>query len=683
MAEQDPQQFTAPTEAVTPTPYGWETVDAGLTLPTETGWWSIPQEAVLVADNAKNKRLREERTQAMLGVIEAVIPLPTDDMLHATAQRTQEWLVSKFTDGMTAQEKYYAFLNLGKKNEQRHRVGLANTLADKGIPIDSASTWIAAAYEGVRAITSSGEVISTYEIGNVINIADTLEELATANEVLRAWGSRFVEGNSAPTAIAASREATRLIYDLSGKGRSDTPKKFTSEEILALNSVFMDLSEAKYAGPTGENSPMLYDATERFKDGAISWRDTHNAKVGIDVLKQTLPLYETEDPKVVTRYVESISEYARNHVINDKSLVGWTKNLLPAMLRRDPQVETLVRGGNITGMRRGDFGILDYIVHAYGSEVTPAHINALVMISRGLPASDFARLEQNRKDALLLAGDFGILLDLIHDQRPGVNDVVAAMRDYYVTKDPSELEVAMDRTDYLKTDKRSREWVLNLESYDKDSGNGDETLIDVVCRVEGNTRSIDVQVPDTKDEIMHEILQRVDAGEPEALGEAFAHLNHSLLEKVQAGEIGIEPDDIKVISWMEHQGFKKLQGLEYEEQVGVANEEWFKQVLLFQELTASTGFNAVDFEKFMHSVENAQHAHDSLKLVAQHAQERAKELADAYIANGWGEKTGAIWSGNIMHELAGLGDLRRAKSAALGRHLAEIARPMRERYRGD
>ena len=75
------------------------------------------------------------------------------------------------------------------------------------------------------------------------------------------------------------------------------------------------------------------------------------------------------------------------------------------MIKGSQDVNILQRGGNIWGMRKGNFGVADFTTHCYAVKINPPNLNNLIMIAKEVPTTDSARFEQNRIDALINEAD--------------------------------------------------------------------------------------------------------------------------------------------------------------------------------------------------------------------------------------------------------------------------------------
>jgi hypothetical protein len=271
------------------------------------------------------------------------------------------------------------------------------------------------------------------------------------------------------------------------------------------------------------------------------------------------------------------------------------------------------------------------------------------------------------------------------------------MVDYYQNGDKSRLELLLPKTGgYLGSEERQA-MILDRDNYEmevEEIVNGEKRkvrAIDVLKRLAENTKPVAVKPPVTSDKTLNELMSalltqstRIQGVSPELLGQTYDYVNGRLVEMINRGEVGIEPAMVTALAWLERQGFYVLQKMNYEDQLGAFKKRWFHSVLLFQELTASpNNYSQAEFQEFIDHVVKSQDDREAYRLVSKRILENLSVLARKYKAEGKAERAGALWSGNIAHELIGLTDLKPASTAYGKRHREERLRPESERLRGD
>lgn len=477
-----------------------------------------------------------------------------------------------------------------------------------------------------------------------------------------------------------------------GAGRYPPPL-IKKEEVEAKVLLYKEAKEFTYSLPpefkpdnitrgeigeiTGGKGAAAHELNSRMPNMLSYSQNPENFKIFFQIFKDC---YEKTDPILAQKFLDVIADYARNHNLTEQSIKGFEDKLLPALRDGDSQVEVLKRSGNIWGMEKGDFGIADFVCCAYGSEANPKDINLLLMALREVPTTNLSKLEQNRKDAFILCVPFGALRDLIHDQNPFVHKVVKAMLDYYTTNDKSELLRLLPLTKgYLGPQSRQDE-ILDLGRYN-------EEVVDTLKRVEKNTQPVEEIPPVTSDEELNKMMNELsekDSVWASLLEKAFDRVNSYLESMQDRKEVGIEPNMVLAIAWLERQGHRAIKEMPYEDQVSAYKMSWFHSTLEFQELTSSAHpFDKKDFEEFTKNLSGIGDYKEAYKLVMERVLKNISGLSDIYRQSGKPDIIGALWSGNLTHELIALVDPKETNSTYWKRYRKEQETPLDLRNTGD
>lgn len=522
-----------------------------------------------------------------------------------------------------------------------------------------------------------GQDVDLSIVGNFAHIAESFERGKLYQQLAEQWKAKFLAGVSGDNFEERKRIFIGLVTDLSGVTRSPRPPERSIKETIDLFDSISEVYDYVYLENPNPNKGILQKLVLGARNIGLCRNDADQVRRFFRTLKNIEGL---EDQELAERFLNTVGRYASSHGLTDEAEEGLQKKLLPAIQSNDPQVEILLRGGNIWGMHPGDFGAGDFIVHAYTLRITPAHINELLITLRGIPATDLARLEQNRLDGLTLAAPFGALRDFLHDQRPYAHEVIEAMVAYYDAGDNKQLLSVLGKTDpgYLGSEDR-RAKLLDRSRYDTptaerraDGNLQKETVkpIDVLRRLNENTKPIGDIPPVTSDEAFNKLLQRlVEDNDKTQLQKALDYASNKLITMMQKEEVGIEPNLILTFAFLDKKCFQTLQKLKYEDQAGAYKENWFASILRFQGLTASAdNYSETDFQDFVARVKNSSSMEEAYGLVSGRILEHLYALVKIYKGKGR-EDTGFLWSGNTSHELIGLTELKPAQTE-IGRRTA-------------
>lgn len=311
---------------------------------------------------------------------------------------------------------------------------------------------------------------------------------------------------------------------------------------------------------------------------------------------------------------------------------------------------------------------------------------------------EYAKYEQNRKDALSLRPLFGGLRDFIHDQRPNVHQVIDSMVKYYDTGDDSRLRAVIEEspsTGYVVL-RNSAPAILDRSLYDapviEKIGSEEHNVkaIDVLRRVQANTVPVPDEPPITTDDELNKRIAQIVSGRKSGqiskddLNEALQYTNQRLVDMMTTHAVGIEPETVQALSWLERQSYTVLQNLTFEEQVRAYRSDWFHSILQFQELTMSPDmYSDVAFNNFITRVDR-EYTIGAYELIGRHTLRNVDSLGTSFRNGGQSDKADALLTGNIAHELAGLIDLREPTTPEGERYKNEfLTKPESERLKGD
>lgn len=143
-------------------------------------------------------------------------------------------------------------------------------------------------------------------------------------------------------------------------------------------------------------------------------------------------------------------------------------------------------------------------------------------------------------------------------------------------------------------------------------------------------------------------------------------------------EVGIEPNYIQTLAWVDRKVFEQLQSLTYEDQTGAYKQDWFISILQFQELTSSPkDFDKDEFDNFIQQLKGSSSSEQAYKLIGMRILLNINTLARKYKHEGI-EDVGALWSGNTSHELIGLINPRSAETEQGRKRIKEYVHRQQE-----
>ena len=401
-----------------------------------------------------------------------------------------------------------------------------------------------------------------------------------------------------------------------------------------------------------------------------------------------------DDDRKITNYGTRegvLKTYVKYHGIKTGTVKGFRDVIFPLMEQDDSEVGPIIEGGNAYGIVAGEYGIADYVEECLLSSYEPKDIDRLIRIYHEMPTSDYNKFEQNRKDAARLEGTIISGRDFIHDERPGVNEVLVAMRDYYENRDSDDGDRYKSRLEELENKYHFHVLpnALNLETYEKPIekmgeyasnakvGSPEETAFDILNRLIENTRPNLLEAPKTKNAELNELMERISPVLNERTGEvlvdfdkvgtAVAKMNEILLQN--KGKQGIYPSMVSAIAFLDKMSAYALRGVGRKDLQELPFDPKFKEMVRFSQLTSSMEYNENDFEnKYRQIVDKFSEAYgdddvDSLKIVegyqvlSQQILKNVQGLSKNYASKSVTARfSDAVWSGNLSDELIGLFD---------------------------
>ncbi len=400
-----------------------------------------------------------------------------------------------------------------------------------------------------------------------------------------------------------------------------------------------------------------------------------------------------ESGNKITKYdtkSQVLSRYVRGHGIKPSTIKGFKDIVFPLMEQKDDEVLPIIEGGNAYGTTIGMYGIADYTEECLLSSYNPGEIDRLIRIYHEIPTSDYKKFEQNRKDAARLQGTIIGGRDFIPDERPGTNEMLAAIKDYYNHRNSDDSANYKFRLAELED--KYHFGVLpnafNVEAYEKpieymseynraEEGNKDETALDILNRLIENTRPNLLEAPKTKNEELNKLMENISPTMNERTGEvlvdfdkvgtAVAKINEILLQN--KGKQGIYPSTVSAIAFLDKMSAHALRNASRKDLQELPFDPKFKEMVRFSQLTSSIEYNENDFEnKYQQIVDKFSEAYgdddvDSLKIVegyqvlSQQILKNVQGLSKNYASRSATARfSDAVWSGNLSDELIGLFD---------------------------
>lgn len=451
-------------------------------------------------------------------------------------------------------------------------------------------------------------------------------------------------------------------------------------------------SLAKYSAEAFSDKSKEYKIIQGLKSGieGIS-KNEDSGRLFDGYMNYYDELVESDDK--ITKYdtkSEVLSRYVRNHGVEPSTIKGFKDIVFPLMEQKDDEVLPIIEGRNAYGATIGMYGVADYTEECLLSSYNPGEIDRLIRIYHEIPTSDYKKFEQNRKDAARLQGTIIDGRDFIHDERPGTNEMLVAIKDYYNHRNSDDSANYKFRLEELED--KYHFGVLpnafNIEAYEKpieymsehnraEEGNVNETALDILNRLIENTRPNLLETPKTKNEELNGLMGSISPTMNERTGEvlvdfdkvgtAVAKMNEILLQN--KGKQGIYPSTVSAIAFLDKMSAHALRNASTKDLQELPFDPKFKEMVRFSQLTSSIEYNENDFEnKYRQIVDRFSDAYgdngvdlskivEGYQVLSQQILKNAQGLSKNYASKSVTARfSDAVWSGNLSDELIGLFD---------------------------
>lgn len=380
-----------------------------------------------------------------------------------------------------------------------------------------------------------------------------------------------------------------------------------------------------------------------------------------------------------------LHRYFWTHGMDAEKERGFRENVFPNLEAGEPETEIIRMMTNAWGMRYGDYGIADWTCECLVREVNPKNTCDLLLGMRELPTVDYYKFEQNRMDAIALQGTVIAGRDFIHDQRPGVHELLAQMLEYYDSQGDEThalRKIALEETLAERLNSADGgyyrglpERALNLGNYDYQvqatvtgvtaGREYNEPAVEILRRLVKNTDLEIALPPATKDEYLNGLMADTLLFKNAATGEIMAdfgqvgrlveYMNQQLIGL--QGNLGMWPSMVKAIAWTERAATYAMRGITAKEWRELPWDSNFREMMKFQNLTmCGEKFDEGEFEEFWQKM-RSEAAEDYPKNVAkgyvslqQRMAEQIGRLSEGYLKQGFSRRTPGLRSGNLVHE---------------------------------
>lgn len=290
-------------------------------------------------------------------------------------------------------------------------------------------------------------------------------------------------------------------------------------------------------------------------------------------------------------------------------------NVIPAI--QNGSNKYLCSVGNMFGADFIDYGSSGFSFKCLTTKFTPYNITRLCRIAEQIPSIDNERFEKIRMDAIYIDDVFPTLRSYVHNQGKYAHRILKRMDAYYnAMQDPDKddpafrkkrLEQAIDEiNDSDRGYNFDKERYLNPQNYLKavHTDGKTEKVFEVLHRLTANTTPKTLTTPKTSDSRLNAYFEKINEHNQypfhahNIFGEYLGYFNNMLIDSIDKQEYGISHNMINTILWTERKAFNILESMDAGYQLGAFKEDWFKNIIMFYELTNSASASKFDRKEF-------------------------------------------------------------------------------------
>lgn len=464
--------------------------------------------------------------------------------------------------------------------ELDERADVAKQLMGSPLPKHERAELLTSCVETTRIISDPSIGIMMEDVAKIVHASPNLELARSYRRLAQQWRDARILDVDTDQAFERREDFLQLLTILSRIKKPDRPTP-SLEELEPDYEPIAQLYTATYEDP--ERFSTIRDSYIATRDRLEEPRKYCDRVFNTFRVTQAAVIHAESDPGLVQAIETSLSRYSYKEV-DDKQRQGIINNLIPALATHDSQTDIL--RNNQAHIRSPSSGA-EFVYRSYTYDISPPHLSELLSRYKLIPTFDAQRHTQNRLDGLTLSESFGNLRDAVHEQESGVHEAIEAMVHYYDSGDESVLRPAVKLFGTSVADRQSYDAEVPEQKVDVLSGHTYSSAplqpiaqIDVLRRLEKNTQPVDDLPPATSDVDLNAYMNllhgaRTATDRRSAIEQALSHTNQMLTEKMANQAIGIQPQEVAALAWLDRACYGALHSIDFEDQWGHTNSHGF------------------------------------------------------------------------------------------------------------
>lgn len=489
-------------------------------------------------------------------------------------------------------------------------------------------------------------------------------------DLLVFWERILSSGDSQPRAASEDRQegvvsqstvlAVLKAFSLAntqGRSVSRTPTECQGA-IEALDALLQQVSSLSGGELLGSAAIVVFSRT----------RDAH----AIECLRSIIDSLSTLSEENVRKVSESLLSFCLIRQIDGEKARGWVQNIIPEIINESALA--LSRYGfyeNRMGFVRNPREVhsADFIIDCFTKTVTPRNMNELMLRGRTLPTLSTGVYLTNRDDGIAISSIDNTLRNHIHRESPVAHAALHLCLEYV----DGLIDAHTFEARLMELDPEFRGTKLldvSLYSECPTSAPVPEPLLDILRRLFKNTAQTTSALPQPTQPGLVEAVQALNDApfSGQAVTEFLKEINGSLIG--EQGALGISPNLVHTALWGASRVSQHLLNLSFENVMGLPKSPLFRELLLFQELTAHAGtFDPLSVRQTIDQI-CSHWGEDSLRAAGRRVVERSAGLVESYRESEEAFLIPGMLSGTIDDAILGL-TIRAKPTSRIGQRYAE------------
>lgn len=317
------------------------------------------------------------------------------------------------------------------------------------------------------------------------------------------------------------------------------------------------------------------------------------------------------------------------------------------MIELSPEAEKYIYSNGVQPNKQATMA--EFLTQSCTRPFTTPNLNRAIVHYRQVPTEPRIRYLRAKADARKIEPYLGFgFRDFLHSaytqlgegtELPAVLDAIMSYRESGKRATLENILIQKKVIGFFPTEAK-RQQLFDLSAYEQvtyDPVTGEEVPISsIVDRIRDYVKylpSAYKESPITSDSGLNEKLETVveEGINSRTIESTFSYLNQRNLDRIRNQEACIDPDLINAMEWLDMKMGGYLYHLSFEKQSQAYQENWYKTLLMHQELVGSAhDFDTDDFEQRIKTIRSLRSSRDTAEYVMNMTRSRQEKLRKMY-----------------------------------------------------